>query len=100
MPKHCSSNDDPSMRGCRSRNDGSGQLRLKRGDTLAATIEQQYGVELGVRRRNCGADSFPTTMVVTPSARSVARNAKRSCLVVQWFESTAATIRKLKRADG
>ena len=49
MPKHCSSNDDPSMRGCRSRNDGSGQLRLKCGDTLAATIEQQYGVDLGVR---------------------------------------------------
>jgi hypothetical protein len=49
MPKHCSRNDDPSMRGCRSRNDGSGQLRLKRGDTLAATIEQQYGVDLGVR---------------------------------------------------
>ena len=49
MPKHCSSNDDPSMLGCRSRNDGSGQLRLKRGDTLAATIEQQYGVDLGVR---------------------------------------------------
>lgn len=49
MPKHCSSNDDPSMRGCRSRNDGSGQLRLKRGDTLAATIEQQYSVDLGVR---------------------------------------------------
>ncbi len=49
MPKHCSSNDDPSMRGCRSRNDGSGQLRLKRGDTLAATVEQQYGVDLGVR---------------------------------------------------
>lgn len=49
MPKRCSSNDDPSMRGCRSRNDGSGQLRLKRGDTLAATIEQPYGVDLGVR---------------------------------------------------
>ena len=49
MPKHCPSNDDPSMRGCRTRNDGSGQLRLKRGDTLAATIEQQYGVDLGVR---------------------------------------------------
>lgn len=49
MAKHCSANDDPSMRGCRSRNDGSGQLGLKRGDTLAATIEQQYGVDLGVR---------------------------------------------------
>ena len=49
MPKHCPSNDDPWMRGCRARNDRSGQLRLKRGDTLAATIEQQYGVDLGVR---------------------------------------------------
>jgi hypothetical protein len=37
------------MRGCRSRNDGSGLLRLKRGDTHAATIERQYGVDLGVR---------------------------------------------------
>jgi len=37
------------MRGCRARHDGSGQHRLKRGDTLAATIEQEYGVDLGVR---------------------------------------------------
>ena len=49
MPRHCSSNDDPFMRGCRARNEGSGQLRLKRGDTLAATLEQEYGVDLGVR---------------------------------------------------
>ncbi len=49
MSKPCNSNDDPLMRGCRARNEGSGQLRLKRGDTLAATIEQQYGVDLGVR---------------------------------------------------
>ena len=49
MARRCSSNDDPSMRGCRSRNDESGQLRLKRGDTHAATIERQYGVDLGVR---------------------------------------------------
>ena len=49
MPRHCSSNDDPWMRGCRARNEGSGQLRLKRGDTHAATIEHQYGVDLGVR---------------------------------------------------
>ena len=49
MSRRCSSNDDPWMRGCRSRNDESGQLRLKRGDTHAATIERQYGVELGVR---------------------------------------------------
>ena len=49
MSRRCSSNDDPWMRGCRARNDVSGQLRLKRGDTHAASIEQQYGVDLGVR---------------------------------------------------
>jgi hypothetical protein len=49
MPKHCPPNDDAAMRGCRARNEVSGQLRQKRGDTLAATIEQQYGVNLGVR---------------------------------------------------
>jgi len=49
MPKRCQTNDDPSMRGCRSRNEGDGQLRQKRGDTLATTIEQQYDVDLGVR---------------------------------------------------
>lgn len=49
MRKHCPPNDDPLMRGCRSRNDGNGQLRQKRGDTLAATIEQEYGVDLRVR---------------------------------------------------
>jgi hypothetical protein len=49
MPKHCPPNDDPSMNGCRSRNDGDGQLRQKRGDTHAGTIERQYGVDLGVR---------------------------------------------------
>jgi hypothetical protein len=37
------------MRGCRSRNDVDGQLRQKRGDTHAETIERQYGVDLGVR---------------------------------------------------
>lgn len=49
MSKRCQTNDDPSMRGCRSRNEGDGQLRQKRGDTLASTIEQQYDVDLGVR---------------------------------------------------
>ncbi len=49
MSKHCNINDDPFMRGCRARNEGSGQLRLKRGDTRAATIEHEYGVDLGVR---------------------------------------------------
>lgn len=47
--KSCPINDDPSMVGCRSRNDGDGQLRQKRGDTHAGTIEKQYGVDLGVR---------------------------------------------------
>lgn len=49
MPKRCQANDDPRMHGCRSRNDGDGQLRLKRGDTHADTIEREYGVDLGVR---------------------------------------------------
>jgi hypothetical protein len=49
MPKRCQPNDDPTMRGCRSRNEGDGQLRQKRGDTLAVTIEEQYDVDLGVR---------------------------------------------------
>lgn len=47
--KSCPPNDDPSMAGCRSRNDGDGQLRQKRGDTQAGTIEKEYGVDLGVR---------------------------------------------------
>jgi hypothetical protein len=54
------------MRGCRSRNDGDGQLRQKRGDTLAGTIEREYGVDLGVRsdtrldtlREKAGASSI------------------------------------------
>lgn len=40
--------DAPGMKGPRSRND-SGELRRKRGDTHAGTIEQQYHVDLGVR---------------------------------------------------
>ena len=43
------SNDAPGMRGYRSRNE-SGPLRAKRGDTLVETIEDQYDVDLGVRR--------------------------------------------------
>lgn len=42
------SKDAPGMRGNRSRN-ADGELRQKRGDTLAGTIERQYGVDLGVR---------------------------------------------------
>lgn len=40
--------DDPGMSGQRSRN-LTGELRQKRGDTLAGTIEEQYHVDLGVR---------------------------------------------------
>lgn len=42
-------NDDPRMSGQRSRNESDGQLRQRRGDTHAGTIEQEYGVDLGVR---------------------------------------------------
>lgn len=41
-------NDAPGMKGPRSRND-DGELRQKRSDTHAETIEEQYGVDLGVR---------------------------------------------------
>lgn len=41
-------NDDPYMKGQRSRND-DGKLRQKRGDTYVSTIEKQYGVDFGVR---------------------------------------------------
>jgi hypothetical protein len=44
------------MRGDRSRNE-DGQLRQKRGDTLAGTIEEKYGVDLGVRR-DCRLDTL------------------------------------------
>ncbi len=40
--------DAPGMRGERSRND-DGQLRQKRSDTHVGTIEEKYGVDLGVR---------------------------------------------------
>lgn len=41
-------NDAPGMRGDRSRTQ-SGELREKRGDTHAGTIEKQYGKDFGVR---------------------------------------------------
>lgn len=41
--------DAPGMKGFRSRN-LSGELRAKRGDTHAGTIEDQYGIDLHVRR--------------------------------------------------
>ena len=40
--------DAPGMKGSRSRNK-DGQLRQKRADTQAGTLEKKYGVDLGVR---------------------------------------------------
>lgn len=40
--------DDPEMAGERARTE-HGTLRRKRGDTHARTIEDQYGIDLGVR---------------------------------------------------
>ena len=40
--EHCPRNHDLVMRGCRSRNEGNGQLRRERGDALAAAIEREY----------------------------------------------------------
>jgi hypothetical protein len=37
------------MSGQRSRNETDGRLRQKRGDTLAGTLEEEYGIDLGVR---------------------------------------------------
>jgi hypothetical protein len=48
--------DAPGMRGNRSRNE-TGELRQKRGDTLAGTIERQYDVDLGVRS-DCRLDTL------------------------------------------
>lgn len=47
MSKRCT-NDAPGMVGCRSRNE-NGPLRAKRGDTHVETIENIYGIDLGVR---------------------------------------------------
>lgn len=40
--------DAPGMRGNRSRTQ-AGTLRRKRGDTHAGTVEDQYGIDFGVR---------------------------------------------------
>lgn len=42
-------NDDPEMKGQRSRNKTDGRMRQKRGDTLARTLEVENGVDLPVR---------------------------------------------------
>jgi hypothetical protein len=41
-------NDDPGMKGQRSRND-NGKLRKKRGDVHIGTIEDKYGRDFDVR---------------------------------------------------
>lgn len=41
--------DDPAMSGQRSRNESDGRMRQKRADTLASTLEMEYGVQLDIR---------------------------------------------------
>lgn len=41
--------DDPDMKGQRSRNETDGRMRQKRGDTLAGTLEKEYDVDFPVR---------------------------------------------------
>jgi len=41
-------NDQPQMRGCRSANKNN-KLRRTRSDKHVGTIEQQYGIDLGMR---------------------------------------------------
>ena len=48
MPAPKVRHDAPGMKGQRSRNE-TGELRQKRGDTHAGTIERQYRIDLGVR---------------------------------------------------
>jgi len=43
------SNDDPKMRGDRSRNTTNGRLRDTRDDKHVGTLEKQYGVDFNVR---------------------------------------------------
>ena len=42
-------NDDPGMKGQRSRNETDGRMRRKRSDTHVGTIEDVYNVDLGCR---------------------------------------------------
>ena len=41
--------DDPTMRGNRSRNTTNGRLRDTRDDKHVGTLENQYGLDFGVR---------------------------------------------------
>jgi len=75
--------DAPGMRGKRSRDD-DGQLRRKRGDTHVGTVEQQHGVDFGVRSdmhldtllKRRGAESFwMTSFIITTSSRQDDRGA-------------------------
>jgi hypothetical protein len=49
MAKPKVKNDDPTMRGERSRDKESGELRKKRSDTHMGTIEKEYGIDTGAR---------------------------------------------------
>lgn len=57
--------DAPGMRGPRARN-ASGPLREKRGDTKVGTIEEQYGVDFGVR-----SDMHLDTLLEQTGAKSL-----------------------------
>ena len=41
--------DEPAMNGQRSRNESEGRQRRKRSDAHVGNIEEQYGVDFGVR---------------------------------------------------
>jgi hypothetical protein len=55
--------DAPGMAGERSRNE-SGELRRKRGDTHAGTIEQLYHIDLGVPPTRSSKTSSKTRVSV------------------------------------
>lgn len=63
--------DDPAMRGQRARTQ-KGKLREKRGDTNVGTIEQQYGVDFGVR-----SDMHLDTLLDRTNAKSLSELIKK-----------------------
>lgn len=74
---NCPLNDDPSMTGCRARNNGNGQLRAKRGDTHVGTIEVQYDIDLGMR-----SDAHLSTALVrfgVDSLSQLLKEVRRRC---------------------
>lgn len=64
--------DDPDMTGQRARTE-KGPLREKRGDTFVRTIEQQYGIDFGVR-----GDMHLDTLLEKTGAKSLTDLLKKS----------------------